>query len=1112
MTDLNQRIAALPPEKRERLLQELQARRQKSEPSSSPTQSIPRQPRGEPPTFPLSFSQQRLWFLDRLESDSPFYNVPAAVEIKGRLDVPVLTRCLSEIIRRHEVLRSRFGVRDTQPVQIVEPPPQLNIPVIDLQLIPPQQRWERALHLARTEASQPFDLSSPHLVRLSLLQLEGARHILLFVTHHIVSDAWSRGVMLRELNALYPAFAAGKPSPLPELPIQYGDFAAWQRQQWQDGAWQSQLDYWKRQLSDPPPALDLPLDRPRPPRQTFRGATESFVVPSDRVEALQSLARRYNATPYMVLLAAFKVLLHRYSGQADLAVGSPIANRNRAPIEPLMGFFANTLVLRTDLSGEPSFAELLDRVREVALGAYSHQDVPFEKLVEVLQPQRDLSRPPLFQVLFAFHDLPVLPDLPGLTFEPLKVDSGTSKFDLSLLVRLDPQQGAIATLEYNLDLFEPATIARLARHFQTLLGEILARPDAPISQLSLLSADETTQLLHGWNQTDIAYPDETVVDLFDRQVARTPEAIAVTFGEQTLTYGELSRQANQLARRLRELGVKPDVPVGMFLERSLALSVAVLGILKAGGACLPLDPNYPAARLQGAIADSQTPVILTTEGLRSHLPPTEAEAICLEMTEGDRIPDLSISPDSLAYVIYTSGSTGQPKGVAMNHRPLHNLICWQRHQPGHESPATTLQFASPSFDVFFQECFATWSVGGNLVLVGEAERRNGERLLDAIDRCGIERIFLPFVALSQLAETARRRGCVPMSLRQAVTAGEQLQITPAIAQFFRQLPDCTLHNQYGPSESHVVAAHALTGAPETWSLLPPIGRAIANVKLYLLDSNLQPVPIGVPGELYIGGTMLARGYLNRPDLTVERFIADPFVAGETLYRTGDLARYDSDGNLHYLGRADRQVKLRGFRVELGEIEAVLAQHPGVREVAVVMRDRRLIAYVVPQHSDADEGQLRTFLTERLPDYMVPSIWMTLEALPLTPSGKVDRRSLPVPKGDRPSLATSYVAPRTDLERRVARIWREVLQVEKVGIYDNFFDLGGHSLLTVQLGDRLQSELERAIPLTNLFQYPTVAALVDYFNRQHPAETEAETVRDRGRSRRENLQRQRRRRR
>ena len=1187
MSDFAKRIAALSPQQREKLLKKLsQSKSESASPTADErefTQSPPISQTGET-VFPLSAAQQRLWFLEQLVGKSPFYNVPGAVEIQGVLDANLLQRCFSETIRRHQVLRTRFAKQNGEPVQIVDPPFQLEMPVVDLQQTDPSCKEEKAQQLAREEAEKPFDLTKSPLLRTKLLRLERDRHLLVFISHHIISDAWSRTVMLRELTALYQAFSEGQPSPLPELSLQYVDFAVWQNQWLQGETMQKQLDYWQQKLHPLPPVLELPVAHSRPQQQTYRGAQHQFVIEPELMASVRSLARQQNATPYVVLLAAFQTLLYRYSGETDIAVGSPIANRNHAAYEHLIGFFANTLVLRSDLSGDPTFLELLDRVRDTALNAYSNQDLPFEKLVEVLQPQRDTSHSPLFQVLFAFHDMPVLPEIPGLSFKLWDLDTATAKFDLSLLLRVDEHNRGIVTLESNTDLFKSETIERLATHWQTLLTDIAEQPSQPISQLSLLPPAERQQVLQTFQATEVAYPETPVHQLFVEQVAQTPTREAVSLGEQALTYQTLYQKANQLARKLRSLGVGPETHVGICLsispeiyaQRSGAwLPVAVLGVLLAGGAYVPLDPNLPEARLAYMSEDAQIEIVLTHQHLQARLP-DGCTTLCLD-TDSDEIAKDSEAPleplatgvehsrntDNLTYTIYTSGSTGQPKGVAMTHRPLNNLIRFQRQISRlQQQGARTLQFAAFSFDVFFQELFATWSAGGTLVLMPDKARRDPNRWLELMVRERIERVFLPFVALSQLAQAAQRRGKIPQSLQEVITAGEQLQITPAIARFFEALPNCQLQNQYGPSETHVVSTYTLSGKPNSWPKLPPIGRPIANAKLYVLDENLQPVPIGVPGELCVGGVSLARGYFRNQQQTDERFITNPFVSEtsaasgalstseQRLYRTGDRARLLSDGNIEFLGRNDRQVKLRGFRLELAEVEAALTQHPQIQEAAAIVRDDgtgdRLVAYIVcfekaqhkPHNSNSENkspglqqssaqvftsAELSTSLRSLLPEYAIPSQFVELEALPTTPSGKIDRRSLPEPQPQHANTSSSYVAPRNELESDIARMWQEILQCDReaspkenrVGINDNFFDLGGHSLLIVQLGDRLSEYLQQEIPLVKLFQYPTIASFVEYLNSANNSPTNQQshssTRRQRAQNRTTNLQQQRKRR-
>ena len=1042
--------------------------------------------------FPMSFAQQRLWFLDQLEPGNSVYNIPAAMCLRGALNGAALEQSLNEIVRRHEALRTTFSVMEGQPVQVIAPGLALTLPVVDLGNLLETEREAEAQRLTIEEAQRPFDLAQGPLLRTTLLRLDKEEHILLLTMHHIVSDGWSMGVLFRELSALYEAFSAGKPSPLPELPIQYADFAVWQRQWLQGETLEAQLAYWKKQLDGVCPVLELPTDRPRPAVQTFRGARQSMVLSKSLTEAVKALSHQEGTTLFMTLLAAFQTLLYRYTGQDDIIVGSPIANRNRSEIEGLIGFFVNTLVLRTDLSDNPTFRELLGRVREVALGAYAHQDLPFEKLVEALHPERDLSRNPMFQVMFILQNTPMATlELGGLTLNQLNVDWGIAMFDLTLSMRAT-EQGLMGFLEYNTDLFNAATISRMLDHFQTLLEGIVANPDQPIATLRLLTEAEWYQLLVEWNDTKVDYLEDLCIhQLFEAQVERTSDATVVIFGDKQLTYRELNTKANQLAHYLRKCGVGPEVLVGIYVERSPEMVIGVLGILKAGGAYVPLDPSYPKERLVFMLEDTCVAVLLTQERLLEVLPEHGTEVVCLDSDweaitqESEENPINGASAENLAYVLYTSGSTGKPKGVAMSHRSLCNLIWWQLSSKL-PSGAKTLQFASLSFDVSFQEIFSTWCSGGTLVLISEELRRDAVGLLGYLTDKSVERLFLPFIALQQLAEVADGQGPIPTSLREIITAGEQLQITRPIVSLFSKLTDCTLHNQYGPTESHVVTAFTLTGSPSGWPALPPIGRPIANTQIYLLDRNLQPVPVGVSGELYIGGDSLARGYLNRPELTAEKFISNPFSdeAGTHLYKTGDLARYLPDGNIEFLGRLDHQVKIRGFRIELGEIEAVLSQHLAVQETVVIVRedtpsDKRLVAYlVIKQEPFPTINELRSFLKEKLPDYMVPSAFMFLDALPLTPNGKVDRQALPAPDRVRPELESTFVAPRTPVEEVLAGIWAKVLGLEQVGIHDNFFELGGHSLLATQVISRLRDAFQVELPLRSLFEVPTVADLAE----------------------------------
>ncbi|MEL7406243.1 MAG: amino acid adenylation domain-containing protein [Cyanobacteria bacterium J06558_2] len=1061
---------------------------QQIEVASSLNTVLPIVPAPRPAKIPLSLPQKRLWFLYQLKPESSAYNIPLALELKGALQIDILKRAIAKIVRRHEILRTNFQLIDGTPAQIIAPTREIPLPVFNLGSSS-AGRSELEQLMAK-EIHRPFDLTQDALLRTTVYQQTPDTWMLLMVVHHIVADGWSSEVLTNELSAIYTAFINGQSSPLPELAIQYVDFAHWQREYLQEEIYEPQLNYWQQQLAGLPPLLELPLDKPRPAVQTFAGKTERFKLSRELTEQLKTISQESGATLFMTLLTAFAILLSRYSNSQDIAVGSPIANRNRSEIEPLIGFFVNTLVLRTNLEGEPSFKELLQRVRKTTLDGYAHSDLQFDQLVEVLRPERSSSYNPLFQVMFILENRTVTSrETSALKINPLPVDSVTALFDLTLSME-ETDSGLMGLWRYDSDLFEAQTIQRTTANFLTLLEGIVANPQQSIAQLPLLDLAERQQLLVEWNETQSEYaPDKCIHQLFEQQAERTPNAVAVVFEGQKLTYQELNYKANQLANYLSKLGVKPDVVVGLCVERSLAMVVGLLGILKAGGGYVPLDPAYPQERLQFMLQDTQVPVLLTSKNLVSRLPESEATIVLLDQ-DWDVIAQESpdnlfpgVNPDNLGYVIYTSGSTGKPKGVTMTQLALCNLILWQLQNTTVSAPATTLQFSPISFDVSFQEIFSTWSSGGTLVMITEELRRDARALLSLLKEQAVSRLFLPFVALQQLAEVAESSGVIPEYLREIITAGEQLQITPAISYLFSKLNHATLSNQYGPSETHVVTAFNLSGAVETWSALPPIGRAIANTQIYILDSHLQPVPIGVPGELYVGGVCLARGYLNLPELSSEKFILHPFRHEEEarLYRTGDLARYLPDGNIEYLGRVDNQVKIRGFRIELGEIEAVLAQSPDIRETVVLARedtpdDKRLVAYVVPQQEQPDSSDLRSFLKKRLPNYMVPSVFVFLDTMPLTPSGKVDRRTLPQPDNTRQESSSTFVAPQDQLESRLIKIWEKVLGIEPIGIRDNFFDLGGNSLQAVTLFAQIEKQFGKNLPLATLFQSATVAEI------------------------------------
>lgn len=1036
----------------------------------------------------LSFAQQRLWFLDRMEPGNPFYNCAVAVRLKGQLQVEQLERTLCEIVRRHEVLRTNFKVVEGEPVQVISRRTQ-SLPLIDLSHLP--AALSEAERVLETEARRPFDLAEEPLLRTSLLRLSEQDHILVAVMHHIVADGWSTGIFVEEIKALYESFSRDEPSPLSELPIQYADFAHWQREHFQGERLENLIAYWKERLRGSLPVLELPADRPRSKVQTFSGARQSLTLPAPLARQLQELSRAAGATLFMTLLAAFKVLLYRYTGQTDILVGSPIANRNRREIEGLIGFFVNTLVLRTDLSGNPTFLELLRRVSQVTIEAYDHQDLPFEKLVEALQPERNMGHSALFQVMFVLQNANVAPlELSGLALTPMEIHTGTSKFDLTLEM-VDDEQGLRALLEYNTDLFDATTMERLLRYFQTLLESVARDPQQKVSDLQLLDEESERYLLYELNDTAVSYPPPfTIHQIFEEQVERTPDAPAVVFADERLSYSELNRRANQLAHRLISLGVGPDVPVGILMNRSVNVIIAVIGVLKAGGAYLPLDPIYPQERLAFMMEDCRSPILLSEQALIENLPVGEAHVICLDIgadelsLESDANPQSDVDENNLGYIIYTSGSTGRPKGVSLPQRALVNLLQW--HGATLRREARIIQFASLSFDASFHEIFAALFTGGTLFLIDESLRRNIQALARFLLDNSIEKIILPVVIFQQLAREAAAQKYSFPSLKEILVTGEQLQINRPVIDWFTKADgataNCSLHNHYGPSETHVVTSYTLPCRARDWPVYPSIGRPISNTQIYILDAHLHPTPPGVTGELFIGGSNLARGYFNRPDLTAAKFIPHPFspVPGERLYRTGDWARYLPDGNIEYLGRMDSQVKVRGFRVELAEVETILAMHPSVEKAVVLLRDfgagdKRLVAYLIcPAHAHTASGELREFLLKKLPEYMIPSVYIFLDALPLTPNGKLDRDALPAPDSARPRLELSFVAPRTPVEETLAGIWREVIGINRVGVNDNFFELGGHSLLMIQIVSRISSAFDVELPLKDFFQLPTVA--------------------------------------
>ncbi|HTK10968.1 MAG TPA: amino acid adenylation domain-containing protein, partial [Ktedonobacteraceae bacterium] len=1039
-----------------------------------------------PEKLPLSYAQQRLWFLEQLEPESTAYLLPSALHIKGTSAVQALERSVSSLIARHESLRTTFAEQDTgEPVQVIQPAGHVHLPLIDLQGLLQEQREEEARRLANQEAQHPCDLVRGPLLRLAVVRLQRDEHILLITLHHIITDGWSNSVFIRELTSLYRAYQAAAPSPLTPLPLQYADYALWQRQWLQGAVLEAQLDYWRRQLAHSTP-LELPTDHPRPTIQTSRGARQGWLVPATVTEALRVLSQQQHVTLFMTLLASFQALLQRYSGQHDISVGTPIANRRHAEIEGVIGFFVNTLVLRSDLSGDPSFAELLQRVREVSLGAYAHQDVPFEQVVEALEPERDLSRSPLFQVLFALQNVPQeQSEVAGVQISTLSVEQTGSKFDLSLTVT-ETEQGLQCALQYSTALFESQTIIRLLGHWQTLLNGIIGNPQARLSQLPLLSAQEYTQVVETWSTSHTEAPQECCLhQIFEQQVLRAPDAIALVFQEQQLSYDILNRRANQLAHRLQKLGVGPERLVGISLERSPELVIAVLGVLKAGGVYVPLDPNMPSERLAFLLTDTQVEVVITQERWRERWSTTDKRLLLLDskktsltFEEEDNLPSNSL-PENGAYVIYTSGSTGQPKGVLIEHRALANYVLGMIELLGLDATSSAAMVQPLDVDSSVTVLYSTLCSGGRLHLISREQ---------AIDPFELSHSFLcnPVdllkIAPSHLAALLNARATHHILPQRWLVIGGEASQREWVQNLQTLAPHCKIFNHYGPTEATVGMLVYPVRDDDGLQVLP-LGRPLPGTAAYILDEDLHPVPVNVPGELYIGGTCLARGYLSRPDITADRFVPHPFatVPGERLYKTGDRVRFLADGNIEYLGRLDEQIKVRGYRIEPGEIQAALTTHPGVLESLVLAREeasgeKRLVAYIVRRPGEALSGrELRVRLQERLPVHMHPDAYVFLEALPLTPHGKVDRRALPIPEageeGQNDPQAEESWSP---IEELLAGVWNQVLRHKQVGQHDNFFALGGHSLLATQLIGQVRKLLGVEVPLRAIFEVPTLA--------------------------------------
>jgi amino acid adenylation domain-containing protein len=1037
---------------------------------------------------PLSFAQARLWFLDQLQPNSAFYNVPLRIGLTGPLHVDALAHALTAVVERHAVLRTTYECVNGEPVQKVNTARAVELPVECLAASPPETRELAMQNLSQAEALRPFDLSRDFPLRARLTNISPAEHVLLITIHHIAFDGWSMKILLQDLAAFYRAHRTGTVATLEPAP-QYAEYAVAQRRLYEQGEFASQLEAWKKQLGDEFTFQQIPTDRSRPALQTYRGATECLELSPETMQKLRSLAKSQRVSVFMIVLAALKVLLHRYGGgQKEVLVGTPIANRTRAEFEQTIGFFVNTLLLRTDVSGNPTFRELLTRVREVTLAAYENQEAPFEKIVEMMQPARDLSHGPLIQVMLVAGDMPgeAVEFAPELTGRYLKTYSEAAKFDLTFTFHTQPE-GAIYC-RYNSDLFARATVERLLRHLQALLMSCSEDAEQPISSLPMLSAMERQQLIADWNQTGREYPPLPVAELFQQQVARTPHAIALVAGGASFTYRQLNAAANRLAHRLISLGIAPQEKVGIAMERSPELIAAILAILKAGAAYVPLDPAYPKERHEFMLRDCAVRFVLTRPGAELCAFGSETQAIEITFAPQEdggvesQNPAARADIDSLAYVMYTSGSTGRPKGVEIRHRGIVRLVLGSEFAELNANQVL-LQLAPTAFDASTFEIWGALLHGGRLVLF-PGGLPDVDELRETIARHGVTTLWLTTSLFNAIVDEAPE---ALAGVRQLLAGGEALSVRHVL-RALNELPNTKLINGYGPTESTTFACcYPIPRDLAPSSVSIPIGRPIANTRIYILDPNLQPVPIGAIGELYIGGDGLARGYVNLPELTQEKFIPDPFAPGGRLYKTGDLARYLPEGEIEFIGRADNQVKIRGFRIEPGEIETVLRQHPWIKDGAIVVgenrrREKYLLAYVVASAGpNLAPAELRSYLKKTLPDYMVPQKFIFLDKLPLNPNGKLDRKALPDPlaaRTSRPDAAVTNTRGRDEIEEGLLEIWAKLLRRQAVSRTDNFFDLGGHSLLATNLLAQVRRRFDRQLSVAQLFQAPTIEQLAE----------------------------------
>ncbi len=1030
---------------------------------------------------PLSRSQQRLWFLNQLDPANAVYNIAIALAIDGPLKRDVLERSLKALVERHESLRTRFLQKEGVPYSIVEDARDWQAEFVDYSFLPPDMQQDEILRFAQEAARNPFSLDRGPLFRATLLRKSPAQHVIVLVMHHIIADGWSLGVLAQELGSVYQSFAKGRENPLEPLQFQFRDFVAGEQRD-SELSYAADLEYWRQQLAGELPLLELPADHVRPSLQTFNGQRVSTYISADLANQLQKVGRGQNATFFMVLLAAFKVLLLRYSGQQDILLGTPTAGRLKHDFEGLIGFFVNNLVLRTDLSGNPSFAELVQRVRKTSLEAFEHQSVPFDQLVEVLQPNRSLDRSPIFQVMFTLQNAP-LPRLrlDELEMKPLDFQSLHARYDIAVDVHLFEGKYR-CDFEFNTDIFQEETILQMQRHYLGLLETVASAPATPIRALCLLSESERHQIVEVWNRTAMpANPYATVAEWFQAQAAKSPAAAAVVCGGRSLTYAELDAQSNELASILRSHGVARGIVVGVFLHRSHEMVVALLGILKAGGAYLPLDPQLPAQRIEFLITDAAVPLIITQTELRDTLSDSGAALLMIDqISESVEQPPTDIpGSEDLAYLIYTSGSTGNPKGTEISHGSLVNLLASMLREPGLTSEDTLVAITTLSFDIAGLEIFGPLVCGATLVVASREQVLDPELLAGLLEESAATVMQATPSTWRMLVES----GWLGRANLRMWCGGEALRPDLAESLLARGRE---LWNLYGPTETTIWSAAHRVKTGENPIL---IGRPIGNTRMYILDPEGQPVPVGVAGELYIAGAGVARGYWRRPELTETRFLPDPFdpVPGRRMYRTGDLARYRRDGQIQLIGRTDHQIKLRGHRIELGEIEIVIERHPEVLQAVVALQgegnSQQLVAYIKQSGDAVDTGSLRSWLQERLPDYMVPSIFIALEEIPLTPNGKVDRKQLPKPKASTRETSTPIASPRNRVEEQLVQIWSEILGVNRVGVRDNFFDLGGHSLLLIRVHARLRHELDPDVAVIDLFRYPTIESMASWLNRR-----------------------------